>query len=229
MRDPLMFTVPMSDHTAVEEPEWSLVDNNETHAVSIGSSSDTEEWIVEDDLEGRGEVVVVEDCENWHVESAILASRRWQSRMAASLNTEIVWQGSSALQKVGAHASTNEWAAALHTVPFVTGAVLMPSIAIYNSKIASKVPVLANVILRNTGSLPWPASTRLCLVAGVSHGFEQLWLGPIPAGETIQVSMDLHMSVAGMETTPGVRSAWVLTDDSGEPFGPLLILEALFL
>lgn len=92
------------------------------------------------------------------------------------------------------------------------------------------LPALGRVLVQNSGTAAWPSSTTLRIVAGDAHGFDSLVVGAIPPGYTAELWLDLTLKVVPDSPHPGVgqRSAWVLADDSGEPFGPLVVLEVIY-
>lgn len=85
------------------------------------------------------------------------------------------------------------------------------------------VGALAKVIITNDGGSAWPDSTTLRAVAGPEYGFPELYLGSVPAGDTVEISLDLTFGPA--HAGEAALSGWAMTDESGQPFGPLLLLE----
>lgn len=86
---------------------------------------------------------------------------------------------------------------------------------------------IIRVVVRNDGDMTWPKETTLRLVAGCGFGFDSLGLGPLAPGHMAELVVDV-MVPAVASSHAGERSAWVLEDGLGRPFGPLLVLEVLW-
>eukprot|EP00929_Paragymnodinium_shiwhaense_P071300 TRINITY_DN36261_c0_g1_i1.p1 TRINITY_DN36261_c0_g1~~TRINITY_DN36261_c0_g1_i1.p1 ORF type:complete len:274 (+),score=48.15 TRINITY_DN36261_c0_g1_i1:122-943(+) len=132
---------------------------------------------------------------------------------------------------------THEWMLAFHSFPGVTGAFCLGRLALsLRCAGASAMPhalVCAQVALRNGGAAAWPKATALRVVAGDPYGFDVMPIGPLPSGHGACLTMDLcipspAVQDKGVSIGCGKRSAWVLTDDLGRPFGPLLVLEIVW-
>lgn len=84
----------------------------------------------------------------------------------------------------------------------------------------------AKAYVRNDGSVQWPGNALLRSCSGPSHGFCELALNyAVPVGDTVELVLDLE--VEAQEGGAAARSAWVMCNGEGEPFGPLLILEVV--
>jgi hypothetical protein len=85
---------------------------------------------------------------------------------------------------------------------------------------------VAKAYVRNDGSVSWPEHCVLRSCSGPAHGFCELSLDyAVPVGETVELVMDLM--VEANEAGTAARSAWVMCNEKGEPFGPLLLLEVV--
>jgi len=122
---------------------------------------------------------------------------------------------------------TAQWAPALAGFPEVAGAVCLGRIV---ADVASPVLVLARVAVLNNGNCDWPEATALRLTAGDALGFPALPIGAVPVGQGAELTLDLR-TFTPPDVVPGVgrRSAWVLEDGLGRPFGPLLIMEVVWM
>ncbi|CAE8589512.1 unnamed protein product [Polarella glacialis] len=89
-------------------------------------------------------------------------------------------------------------------------------------------PAVARAIVRNDGQEAWPEETALHLVLGESFGFGMLHIGALLPGHAAEIHLDLGLTAGPSAQCGGRRSAWVLADQHGEPFGPLLVLEVAF-
>jgi len=129
---------------------------------------------------------------------------------------------------------TAEWGQAFSETPSVFSAFRLGRVLVVPGKMhreqSFRLPVITRVVVQNTSSSPWPDATTLRLVAGQAHGFEIMQLGCVFPGHAADITMDLNICVDS-SNTPGLgcRSAWVLVDDLGRPFGPLLVLEVMWL
>lgn len=77
--------------------------------------------------------------------------------------------------------------------------------------------------IANVGSSSWSSETRLQLAAGEGYGLQTLHVGSVPPGVCVELVLQLLVSPAGANT----QSLWALEDGSGEPFGPMLVLEVV--
>jgi len=125
---------------------------------------------------------------------------------------------------------TASWADALEGFPAVCSIYSLGRIAInpearYAGTLA--LPVVARIAVLNNGKCAWPEATALRIVAGDPFGFDALACGGVLPGCGAEFTLDLSVPACGDRGT-GVRSAWVLTDDHGRPFGPLLVVEVVW-
>jgi len=79
---------------------------------------------------------------------------------------------------------------------------------------------ISELLLTNSGSLPWPEDTTLRCCFGEGFGCSDGFVGPLQAGETTGIHMELR--VPPEETLR--RSAWALASGD-QSFGPILLLE----
>lgn len=84
--------------------------------------------------------------------------------------------------------------------------------------------VISKILVKNTGAVPWPQGSSLRSVAGPHHGLSDLMLGAVPAGDKVEVVLDLVIKQGD-----GGRSAWAMCDGRGEPYGPLLLFETVYM
>lgn len=89
-------------------------------------------------------------------------------------------------------------------------------------------PACAKVVLRNSGTAPWPQTTVIGNVEGANMGQPIMVLGHLEPGEVKEIEMDLAARLlpeAGLET----RSLWAIVDGaSGARLGPLLVFEVVW-
>jgi len=90
------------------------------------------------------------------------------------------------------------------------------------------VPAEAKAVVTNDGSIPWPESAAIGIAAGDAFGLPSMSLGALRPGEAAEIIFDLNLP---LKQEPGeVRSVWTMMDSAtGEPFGPLFIIEALWM
>jgi len=128
---------------------------------------------------------------------------------------------------------TNQWIEALVGFPRVNGAFCLGRVAVSltHAERARCVPFLgaaARVAIMNTSTEPWNTGTSLRIVAGDAYGFDATHIGPVEAGCGADITLDLALPLFPTGFA-GQRSAWVLADDKGDPFGPLLVLEVVWI
>merc|ERR1712137_213345 len=90
------------------------------------------------------------------------------------------------------------------------------------------LPAVLHAIVYNDGDSAWPEGTALRIVAGKSYGFDCMHIGMLPPGYAADLNIDVRVQSESLTKGGGVRSAWVLTDNEGQPFGPLLALEVMW-
>jgi len=118
-----------------------------------------------------------------------------------------------------------DWTSALDQFPGIAGFLSFGRIAVFR-KSGEALPLIARSIVRNDGCVAWPSATAIRLVAGDAHGLEEMALGAVQVGEVVQITFDLYL--AADQRCCGTRSAWVLTEERGEPFGPMFVLEVFW-
>jgi len=129
---------------------------------------------------------------------------------------------------------TAQWEQAFSEAPCVNSAFRLGRILVLPHMIhkeqSSSLPAIVRVVVHNTSSSPWPDATTLRLVAGEAHNFDMMHLGCVLPGHAADMTLDLNICMDSSNTSGcGCRSAWVLVDDLGCPFGPLLVLEVMWL
>jgi hypothetical protein len=77
-----------------------------------------------------------------------------------------------------------------------------------------RATALAKVIVTNDGSEPWPEQSALRLIAGPAHGLAELPLGAVPAGQPVEIVMDLTLEGQGQS-----MSAWARPTIVASPLG----------
>mmetsp|Transcript_55421 Transcript_55421/g.164759 ORF Transcript_55421/g.164759 Transcript_55421/m.164759 type:complete len:279 (-) Transcript_55421:112-948(-) len=122
---------------------------------------------------------------------------------------------------------TKQWAAAFEGFPCVVGAFCLGRLLVLPGRRPGGAPAVARAVVINNGCTAWPAATALRIVAGDAYGFGAMHVGSLLPGEGADLALDLVLPTDG-QSGSGRRSAWVLTDDCGEPFGPLLVLEVVW-
>jgi hypothetical protein len=121
--------------------------------------------------------------------------------------------------------ATDEFKELLKHYPNVTQAYRLGCVAISLAAGGdSTCTVASKVIVKNTGEGPWSKVSSLRCVAGPHHGLSDLMLDAVPAGDQVEIVLDL-----AIKEGDGGRSAWAMCDDHGEPFGPLLLFETVFM
>jgi hypothetical protein len=116
---------------------------------------------------------------------------------------------------------TGEFAGLLEQYPKVGQAFRLCRLyAPHDEPTASAV---AKAVVTNDGNVPWPESSMLQCVAGPAYAFPDMQLGAVPAGETVELVLDLAFGLG--QPGEATLSAWAMVDEHGEPFGPLLLLE----
>jgi len=141
--------------------------------------------------------------------------------------------GNGELEEIPGHQGeqTTKWFEALKNFSGVKGAWCLGRIGIskaVDANAGGACTVVARAVVRNDGSETWPEASTLRLVAGAGWGLHELPVGPLPAGHACELVLDVAVP-AGLAAWPGAgeRSAWVLEDGTGRPFGPLLFLEVM--
>mmetsp|Transcript_84449 Transcript_84449/g.262187 ORF Transcript_84449/g.262187 Transcript_84449/m.262187 type:complete len:277 (-) Transcript_84449:171-1001(-) len=120
--------------------------------------------------------------------------------------------------------ATKQWAAALEGFPRMAGAFCLGRLLVLPGQCPGGVQAVARAVVINNGRAAWPAATAVRIVAGDAYGFGAMHVGALEPGQGADLALDLVLPTDA-EPCSGKRSAWVLTDDHGEPFGPLLVLE----
>lgn len=145
---------------------------------------------------------------------------------ALELDTACVWESGLNAHSVDEMRGdvTAQWQEALGEFPRVAsaGAFRLGHVVISGLEGQPSLPVNARFAIRNNGSSAWPEGTALRIVAGDPYGFDFMPVGALAPGDAAELVLDLLVPSRG---DFGVRSAWVLTDAYGEPFGPLFVLE----
>lgn len=131
---------------------------------------------------------------------------------------------------------TAQWQEALKGFEDVKGAYCLGRLCVAQAALGAQgaaegdsLAAISRVIVRNDGCDAWPAACALRLVAGAGWGFHELRVGALPPGQAAEFVFDVALptGIAALGAGCGERSAWVLEDGRGRPFGPLLVLEAV--
>eukprot|EP00928_Gymnodinium_smaydae_P050256 TRINITY_DN33831_c0_g1_i1.p1 TRINITY_DN33831_c0_g1~~TRINITY_DN33831_c0_g1_i1.p1 ORF type:complete len:605 (+),score=81.38 TRINITY_DN33831_c0_g1_i1:99-1913(+) len=120
---------------------------------------------------------------------------------------------------------TDEFAELLTQLPNVCQAYRIGCVAVPRG--ASGQSVVGKAYIKNIGTEAWPSDASLRIVAGPTHGLAHMPLGVASPGETVEIVLDLQMELA--DTGKAARSAWALCNSMGEPFGPLLLFETIYM
>ena len=121
--------------------------------------------------------------------------------------------------------STEEFSELLKHYPNVTQAYRLGCVALSLGAGGEGVgSAVSKVLVKNTGAVPWSEFSSLRSVAGPHHGLSELLLGAVAVGDTVEIVLDL-----AIKQGDGGRSAWAMCDERGEPFGPLLLFETIYM
>jgi len=117
---------------------------------------------------------------------------------------------------------TSDWMPVLSQFPMMNHACLLGRISWKESCSEEHFAVVTvRIQVLNNGQEAWPESTVLRIAAGNPFGMHEMPIGAVACAQVADFELNLVVPVA-MEQT---RSAWAMTVD-GQPFGPLMILEA---
>lgn len=213
-----------SDSMASVESQWLLV--GEEEALSIGEAE--EDLGSTEEEEGRPRAGAGEEAEAGPPPEPLGPGPAAKAELLAAAPVRL---GSPWLVDCEGFRGevTHQWAAAFEHFPSIAGAYCLGRVLVAPPAKASGVQgleVVARAALRNGGSAAWPVGTSLRIVAGDSYGFDAMHIGPIEPGHGADLTLDLVLPTA--DEQPGKRSAWVLADDCGCPFGPILVLEVIW-
>lgn len=208
-----------------EKPEDASMFYSAHAELETSSAADDEEEDLVEELEPQEPTIpkqVPELVETGVASGVLLAAR------PLMLGSNHLFECSGASRDV-----THMWNAAFEGFPDVSGAYCLGRVAVAASgdpRSLEALPVVISVVVLNNGAIEWPAGTALRIVAGDAHGFDMMPAGPLPAGHAAELRLDLCVNMDGRDTScGGTRSAWVLTDECGRPFGPLLVFEVMFM
>lgn len=130
---------------------------------------------------------------------------------------------------------TSSWAKALEGFPTVSSIFSLGRLSVSPTCMVRAangapvaLPMVARAVVFNNGLCTWPEATELRIVAGDPFGLHSLPCGNLPPGCGAELVLDLAVPAAAAPGT-GSRSAWVLTDGNGEPFGPVLVVEVVWM
>jgi len=118
--------------------------------------------------------------------------------------------------------ATKEFSELLKPYPNVTQAYRLGCVAISPGAGGNETTAVSKIVVQNTGAVPWSDFSSIRSVAGPSHGLCEMMLGAVPAGDKVEIVLDLTIKEG-----EGGRSAWAMCDQGGEPFGPLLLFESV--
>lgn len=119
--------------------------------------------------------------------------------------------------------ATAEFASLVAAHPGVKQAFRLGRVAVYGDRASAVV----KAYVKNDGAVAWPESCALRIAAGPAHGFPEMPLGSVAPGDAVELVLDLNMAHLARGT--GAQSAWAICDESGQPFGPVLVLEVVSL
>jgi hypothetical protein len=115
-----------------------------------------------------------------------------------------------------------EFSELLQQYPNVTQAYRLGCVAL-SARGDGPCSVVSKMVVKNTSAvLSWSENASIRSVAGPSHGLSEMMLGAVPAGDQVEIVLDLMIKEGD-----GGRSAWAMCDERGEPFGPLLLFETV--
>jgi len=119
--------------------------------------------------------------------------------------------------------ATEEFAAQISNYPHITSAYRLGQVLVSGAG----GPAEVKIVLENNGGLPWSEAASVRHAAGPSHNFAALQLAAVPAGDKVELVLDF--SFGSGESGTRAQSAWVVCNEKNEPFGPLLILELIWI
>lgn len=176
----------------------------------------------------------LEDVELVDVDQAQRDDTNLSEASATLLATELLLPGNDSVTECKGHRMdvTECWFEALKGFPRVTNAFCLGRIMVQSATRTQCINLSASMrfAVRNDGLATWPAATALHIVAGNAYGCDVLEIGQIEKGHgaDMLLGLNLHADGGSIEKGSGKRSAWVLVDSGGEPFGPLIVLEVIW-
>lgn len=219
-------SIPGSDR----EGEWHFVDAEEETSIPMSQAEELERLQEPEEPEGLQETEDLECAAEAPEAQAAQEAVQPSNVPAAELFAGApLYLGSHLLAECEGFRGdiTKHWAAALEGFPRVTSAFCLGRILVLRGDCNSGATAVAHAVVINNGSAAWPTGTALRIVAGDAYGFGAMHVGPLAPGQGADLVLDVVLP-ADAEPGCGKRSAWVLTDDYGEPFGPLLALEVIW-
>jgi len=208
-------SVAMSAHEETESDSEVLVSSEET-------ASDSEATVLPSDGDWEkteAQPVSEKDSQEDQQEVDLVATKSAKV-LAASLNFGGCPQAVYDLAEARADV-TEEFAGLISQYPNVNQAYRLGCLAVLHGE--PGVSAVGKVIVTNDGALPWPECSALRAVSGPAYAFPELPLGPVAAGDTVELVLDLSFGPG--EPGGSAISAWAMVDEQGQPFGPLLLLE----
>lgn len=238
----------MVEAASLEAPYNVLTENSEQVLCPDDAASITTEgsnWCLVEAEEGEvtaEEYVIHSDAENddeWSEAASNAGVMPDVSIEKASLSASLLWAnpfelGHPLLAQCEEHVGdiTDSWAKALQGFPTVPSIFclgrLAVSLAAEDAETPSTISVVARAAVFNNGTCTWPDSAALRIVAGDSFGLHSLPCGGLPPGCGAELVLDLAVPATAADRGMGGRSAWVLIDGDGEPFGPVLVVEVIW-
>lgn len=212
----IVLSAESDDESSVASTEghhWLVVEQDHAEHFSIASDVEEEQWC---ELGARAQELPTEAT------AQILAAAMLQFN-SPLLEVDQKFRGDV----------THQWIEALVGFPRVNGAFCLGrvTVSLAHTDRARCDPFLgagARVAIMNTGPEAWAAGTALRIVAGDAYGFDAMHIGSVEAGCGADITLDLALPLLPTGFV-GQRSAWVLVDDKGDPFGPLLVLEVVWM
>jgi len=119
--------------------------------------------------------------------------------------------------------ATEEFREVLQQYPNATQAYRVGCVALSRGAgVSCASSAVSKIQVKNNGTVSWSESSSLRCIAGPHHGLPKLLLRAVPAGDTMEIALDLAITEGD-----GGRSTWAMCDERGEPFGPLILFETV--
>jgi len=204
---------------ATDESQWLVVDQDGGELLEeVGTSSDSDR---ESEVVAKNDVL---QSHPDHVHVQASAMILWSNRI------QIPKDEYADLHEDVCGDVTTDWAVALQEFPAVSSIFCLGRIVVRaRPYVCHAVPAMVRAVVANDGKHEWPEGTALRIVAGNSFGLDALPCGGLPPCCAAELLLDLSVpTVEPSGPTFGTRSAWVLTDGYGQPFGPVLTVEVVW-
>lgn len=217
-----------ADSVATDDSEWLILEAEEGELVAeerLKTDSEDEDWNQTISAPLLSPMMEEGGAKNPEPKEA--------GPSAILLQADAFRLGHGCLAQCGDHGGdiTACWAKALEGFPAVSSIFNLGRIVVSPEAAAtgnSTLSVVAPAVVFNNGGVAWPEATTLRIVAGDPFGFDVLPCGGVWQGCAAELVLDLTVPVVPTSGWTGGRSAWVLTDGEGTPFGPLLVVEVVW-